>query len=174
MKSPHYLLLQINLHCYQKRGRVSALFQSNIKWPCKRYKYGKNSMLLTAGPLLSLLTGTVHDSQLHFSFGQLSHNTIGSSLTFCSIGMLKDPVDQTSPSPPLRSPRSTMHPAFLSAPWFSRALICEGQVCADPQLGGWGWGESVGGKKGWAAHKGVPQTRGHRCRLFSGTFAQIF
>lgn len=79
-----------------------------------------------AGPLLSLLTGTGGDSLQHFSSGQLSPNTIGPSLTFCSIGMLKDLDDRTAPRP---------HPSLLRASWFSlRSLIFQG-----PNL----WGPGV-------------------------------
>lgn len=94
--------------------------------------------------------------------------TIAPSLTFCSIGMLKDPVDQT-PSPPF--------PSFHHASRFSlRSLVFQGPNLwrpgvRGPTLSGGedGWGKGwAWGKKGWAAHKGVPQTRGHWLQTIFG------
>lgn len=56
-----------------------------------------------------------------------------------------------------------MHPAFFSACWFSRALICEGQVCG-PSVrgGGWGWvrkGVSVGAEGAGSTQRGPTDQR---------------
>ena len=51
------------------------------------------------------------------------------------------------PNTPVPSPFSSVHPAFLSACWLPRLLICEDQVCTDPQRGG-GCGEWARGREG--------------------------
>lgn len=112
------------------------------KRPCKRYKYGRNSLQLLASPPLLLFTGTGVDSLLHFCSGRLSHDTIEPSLTFCSAGMLKEPADQTPYFPP-SSPSTVL--ASSSAAQFAKAR------CAVGRGGGGGGG---GGVRDWS-HKGV-------------------